>query len=752
MTHQGLGHRLRSRGVHPLPFISHLRARGWLCAILVVGVLLVPSAYAGELEKQVDSLRQVPADAAFYGASLHLGDQWQAVMGSKAWAKLRALPIVKEGLKKVQEQLKSNPQCAQVLRLYEQPENQDLLRLLGDLLAQEVYFYGGEHATAFMDLMVQVGNGVRYGPLLMQLQLGEQGADDSSPKNPGQAQAVAALRILARNLDLLHMPDLVLGFKAGQVEKARAQLKRLTDLIERRSTQDPFLKEHVHIAREGQKATITLTLTGALVPWDQIPFKDFESKPGEFDALVKKLRELRLVVTLTTREQYVLLAVGESSAPLDRLGSGKHLAEAPEVQHLDRHAGHKVLGVSYLSQKFLSHLATTGEDLNSLAQVLSSLGKKANLTEAQQNKLRADLAQLTKELKQALPKVGAQSAVSLSTGKGIEGYQYSWTGAGKEAAAEPLKLLEHVGGTPLFAVVGHIGHLAEGYEFLARWLKIAHGHFEDIVLPKMNDDQKEKYEQVAKILFPVLRRFDQTTQSLLLPCLKGGEWALVLDAKLKSKQWHRLMPARDNELPMLEPALVLQVRDTEPLRKAFGEYRKTINDLIEKIREAHPEVPEFEIPEPNTKSPKIGTLYYYPIPEALGLDAQIMPNAGLSKTLAVATLSQKHTERLLGATPLNVEGNVKLDSTTPLLLAAYFDWAGLVTALAPWGEFAAEEIMERHGVAEGRASDPHSRAGILKQLRDGLQILSVIRHYASATYLEEGVVVTHSETVLQDVP
>jgi hypothetical protein len=611
------------------------------------------------------------------------------------------------------------------------------------MASHEVFIYGGQNFVPFVELAMRVGNGVRYGPLT---QLGE------GSKNANQAQIVAVLRVLAKHVDLIRIPDLLIGFRLSEPTRAVAQFKRLTDLIESQAGSEPMLKKHVKINKDEKKTTITLTLPGELIPWDKIPLQDYESSPGEFDAVVKKIREMKLIVTLTNREDYVLASIGESNGALARLGTDKPLADAPEIKQLAEHADRKTLGLSYASREFISRVAATGEDFSFLGEALKAMAKRGELTEEQQKKLRSDLDGLQQELKQVLPRPGAQASITLAGDKGLESYSYKWTDGAKAAASRPLTLLDHVGGSPLVAVVGNIGRLGEKYKFLAKWSKVAYADFEDIVLPKWDDEKKEKFEEWRKTLLPTLKRFDQTTQTVLLPALEGGQWAFVLDAKIKSKQWHAFLPAREKALPLLELALVLGLQDTEPLQRAFTDYRKTLNELIAKVHDVYSNLPEFEIPEPNNKSSKLGTIYYYPIPEQLGLDPQLMPNAGLSKTVAAATLSQNHTDRLLASTPLAAGGSKIIDSGKPLLSAAYCDWAGLMTALAPWGEFLTETILDRQGIEGDDPADPHSRSGILKQVRDGLDILKALKHFASATYLQEDKVVTHTELAVEDIP
>ena len=81
------------------------------------------------------------------------------------------LPAVQDLLQKGREALgKPDSPFAQVLELYKQPENQQLVELLLDLGGHEVFCYGGDNLAGFLKLAALLNSSSRYGPFLMQLQ------------------------------------------------------------------------------------------------------------------------------------------------------------------------------------------------------------------------------------------------------------------------------------------------------------------------------------------------------------------------------------------------------------------------------------------------------------------------------------------------------------------------------------------------------------------------------------------------------
>ena len=157
----------------------------------------------------------------------------------------------------------------------------------------------------------------------------------------------------------------------------------------------------------------------------------------------------------------------------------------------------------------------------------------------------------------------------------------------------------------------------QNYDMAAKWLGIGYGYFKKYAVPKMPEEERAKFQQFATLARPLVTRLHHTTRDSLLPALADGQFALVVDTKLKSKQFFNAMPPAEKPLAILEPALVLGVSDAELLRKACVEYRAIFNGFIDAARSIEgSHVPEnIRIPEPTVLSRDAGTLYTYPLPK-----------------------------------------------------------------------------------------------------------------------------------------
>jgi hypothetical protein len=725
------------------------RAPGWLllalAGALLLGGLPAQPARAAGYDKAVNSLALVPADAAFYNAMLRNREQVQIIAHSKAWARLRELPAFQLAWKQVQDQYNQDEGKLAVLRkLYEQPENRDLVAMLRDAVANEVFFYGASSCSDFTELALQSYGAIRYGPLLAPLE-GKTG-------NPGKLQARAVLRILAAEPDRIKVPDLVIGFKVSDTRRAEAQIKRLEGLLKGLAEEQvPQLKGRVKRARVGESSFLTLNLDGSLVPWDEVPIKEVEDKEGEFDPLIKKLKESTLVISLGVRGNYLLLSVGPSTEALAGLGKGPLLAERPELRPLDKFATRRLTGISYVSKAFMAKVSTTREDLEGLVSLARAGLEKADLPEEKRKQIEKDVAAFAKDLERTLPEPGAQVGFNFLTERGYEGYTYDYARHPRLDGSKPLTILSHLGGTPVLAGATRVKRTGRVYQTIAKWVKVAHGHADDILKEKLPEEQRKKYEEISKAFLPFVRQADQVTAKLLVPSLADGQMALVLDARWASKQWHKNLPETDRALPLPEIALVLGMSNAGQFRKALEEYRAIANDAIAKARELAPEgqVPPFEIPAAQNHKVKGGTLFYYSLPGEAGLDAQVVPTLGLGSHVAVLAPSNGMAERLLAAKPLQVEGGPLADAQRHLTGAAYFNWPGLVDAATPWVEFALDRSPLPRG--DGEEGAPPGLGDVRKQVRTVLEVLKCHRGASSATYFEGEVLVTHLESVFRDL-
>jgi hypothetical protein len=703
-----------------------------LLVCLAASAMLLRPAAAAEPTRAVPSLRLVPADAETYFAMLRNAEQIKAIGASKAWVKFTEMESVQFLWKQVQKGLKDkdNPLVA----FFSAAENRPLLDLLADMGSQEIFGYTPAGSGAFIGLLQEL-QGARYYYLLAQLVSGQ--------RKPEKITRVL-LETLNENKDKLKVPGFVIGFRLEDTRRAAGQLERLEKLLNALAEQAPVLKGRFKRSRIGTGSFLTLALDGGMIPWEDVGLKQIEEKPGEFDALVKKLKQLKLTVALGLRGDYLLLSLAESTAPLAALGGSKCLADIDELKPLAKHAGERLTSISYSSKKFNARLQERADIDATLANVQGLLGG-LDLTQEQKAKIKKDLTELAKDIKARLPEPGAALGFSFLSKRGIESYAYDWARSPVAPAPARLTLLEHLGGNPLIASVGRSSSVID-YKLLAKWVRKGDSYIDELLLPSLDGGNKQVVERVLKALRPAASRFDEVTTKMLLPSFAaGGESAFVLDGKMTSKKWIPLMPNSARPLALPEPAFVCALRNAALLEKGLGEYRQLFNKLIQDLGTAFDQKIDFEIPAAKTRKLQTGTLYYYQLPTELGFDERLSPNAGIGDKVAAFSLSVAMTERLLARTPFKA-GGLLARADRPMMSATYVNWEGLMKAIGPWIEYGLEAAMNVGGNLQ-----PAQQESILKQVRTAVEILSVVRRSTSYTTREGTATVTHSETVIRDL-
>jgi hypothetical protein len=725
---------------------------GIVCGALAVAIAALsfaPTASrADETRKYGNALDWAPADSAFYSSSLRNKEQLDNIAHSKAWAKFTDLSSIRQVWQSMQMilSLPGSPLSA-IQQALQQPENQQLVEMVGDLASSEIVFYGDVHAVELMQLGSRAMNTARFSSAF-----NANGPGGPDPEAQRQTVARDLLRMLQSNVDKLETPTLVIGFKHSNAERVTAQLARLEKLITEGIESAPPLKGRFERRKVGSGEYLVLNLDGKMVPWDEIPLKEVEKNPGEFDKLIEKLKRLTLCVSIGVRGDYLLVSIGPSTDHLANLGNGKLLVSRPEFQPLAKFAGERLTAIHFASKQ--ARIATDSSEtgLSGLLDALRGVLPTSPLPKETQQRIDGDLERLTQSMQSATEHLGPTFGVSFLTPRGYESYSYDWSEHDGAKGSKRLDLVEHVGGTPLVAVVSRSKVSPDDYRQLIAIVKMGHGYFEELALPQMRPNEQAQYREIMEFAGPLLKRLDAATEKMLLPGLADGQTAFVLDAKLTSRQWFKAMPRSAAPLPMLEPALVFGVSDPDLVKKAFGEYRAVADAIVAKIKQTEPQSlpPDFKLPDPQMRENKNGAIYSYPFAKELGLDPQLALNAGLGKHVAVLSFAPKHTGELLATTPFEAEGPAG-DTKRPLVAIGYLDSASIVEAATPWIDYAVRQYYAERTAGDNGAGAADGMRSTLSEVHSVLEVLQVLRTVSSATYVEDKATVTHSETHYQDL-
>lgn len=713
-----------------------------LAGLLVVSVGLLVSlqstllpAHAQESGKLPESaLQLLPADTAFFDISLKLKEQCDRITKSKAWAKLLDLgvsKIVKAKVDEAIEGLKANDDQFEK----KQAQVMTALKVLGKLASHEVVVAGGPNTPASLGTLMDVANSSRFAPLNELLQ----GNFKSDPKEKSLAQIKAMIETLSNDSGKLQAPEILIGFKLNGDKigtEILAKIEKNLPALEKTPLKGKAKKEAI-----AGSDFITLRLKGTDFPTDKINIPDLDDELEK--KLIAKVKNLTFVLAIGIHKDYLIVSMGPDDKYLASLGKGKSVASLKEVQVLAKHHGKNITGMSYVSEKFISSLQGSSADLSSVGKDLIGELKAANLPRELSDRISKDLQELIKESIQFTQKTGAVVGVGFATKDGAEMYSYNFNANPYQDSSKPLGILENMGGNPILAFAGRLKCDGTTGRFLAKWFKISYGYLKDFGVPNIPGDDREKVEAFLKKAEPIVESIAKTTENLLAPALKDGQIGFALDAKLSSKQWSPMMPKSKTDLPILEPAFLLGLSDSQKLVQAFGEYRVSLNKLIKAGAEFDPTgtLSTLKIDPPTIKDVNGAKYYHYPIPDLGLVDNRIQPGAVVSKDFLALVLSVEHAERLLKKSSLTAQAAKDAGQGKNASGFSIYDNQEFLKFLGAWVGFGLDQMPA--GLDEA--------LGIRSQVKTTLQILGTCKGVGAISFEEDGATVTRIISLWKDL-
>jgi hypothetical protein len=723
---------------------------------ILVGVRI---ASAADLAEQAHSLRQVPADAAFYSASLRFKEQWHTFVDSKAYGKLMEIPVIQ--LAKMgatfQWQQANQPVVAQVREYVESLAGQDALGVVKEMFSEEIFAYGGSNISETIKVLMEA-NSLARSARLEAIAAGE---------DPGKA---VADKMLARFKDQLGkgitVPTMTLGFRIKDKDRAKRELDEVHSLL--RNVLDehqPDLAAHLQREQIGGHEFLTLRLDGSMIPWEQIREKAHDIEEEQFNEIRDAISKQTIVIALGVEDEFVVLSIGSSTDQLEKIGQGPTLADQPALKPLEQHASERVVAISYISKAFMQSLGSPQKTLDDIAGGIEEGLVQAKVDEEDRKTILDDVRAL--DLKKFMPEPGEASAIAFLTARGYEAYQYTNAQRPMMDSTKPLSILSHVGGTPLLMLASRSKNGLDDYVKIVDWLKRVAGHVEQIAEKKADSDDWEKYQKIRDKGIELLERLDKANREQMFPALADGQGALVIDFTAKSQKWFEKMPAAKKPLPMLELALVAGVSDAEKLHAGLKTYIDVGQDAIKLAKEVHgEEMPEVKLPKAVISDlDGGGKLYTYPLPKKWGIDPQVAVNAGLTSTFGAVSLMPLTTERLLKEKPLEIDTSLKLDR--PAAMVTHIEFAKMIDAARPWINYgldiATGKIKPHKGKDDEESDDSDAKPPeaqtpmmlqmgmIVPQVQQFLDVASTMKSATSVSYEENGMWVTHSETHIEDL-
>jgi len=779
---------------------THTVYRG-LVALALVATLASTVRSADTIESS--GIAMIPHDAAFVSATLRLREQWQRFVKSNAYAALRKLPAVSRAIDSLEEQkLQPGSPLSMAATFMELPENVQALELLDDMISTDTFLYGEPSCVAFMQLMKKVQQAQNAAGLLQLASGGatvggfdvdildgielEQMDDDDDDKGAGlgrrmpirpvrlqvaeaegriSADDIATrlvVKTLNENLDLIVVPDLVWGFKTTKVDAGRSQLKRIEVLVKLITQANPGLADSLQRRKVagGEVVTFTTKLDPGLLREMGAGLEDYAE---DLEKVFDKLGSLDVVIALGIIDDRVILSIGDSIDHLEKLrtkgGDRRPLVSTKPFEPLLAHKEKPLTAVSYLSEEMARAIAPSAADIEELAELSDAIADLADLPDGAAADARASLAKVVESYRKRLPVPGPWTAFSFLSEQGYEGYVWDWARNYPFDGSKRLDLLEHAGGAPLGALTFRVKNDPSQFDDFVSWAGMARSFFMKYLLPKADEDDREKIEEIDEHLIPVLRKGVDIVRAKILPALADGQIGFVLDGKSTTKRPHRKLPSSAEPLPLVEPAIVLGLDDPKLFREGMSDLFQLADDLVDAVREMNPDAlpAEYRVPEPAKVKVDGGTLWSFALP-ASGLDEKVAPSLGVGDDAAVLALVPKQAGRLLAQTRLETASQLS-KFEEPLVAAAALDWAGLIDVIQPWFVYGTRFscVQQQQGGVDvdselGPDDENIFAKDALAQAKVVFDAIKCLRVAAAETAMQSDAMVTHWRNVIRDMP
>src|SRR5262249_19185014 len=147
--------------------------------------------------------------------------------------------------------------------------------------------------------------------------------------------------------------------------------------------------------------------------------------------------------------------------------------------------------------------------------------KKADLKEERKKAIAEDIDELVKDMAIFKVKLGAAVSYSHMTKYGYETMAYDYSDRSYLKSVD-CKLHEHFGDSPIFAAGFNYPFEGKFLKFLVKWGKKYYTHASGFFLDMAPAEAKDMVDKVTKAVFPVLKKFEDTTFKKFVPSMKNG--------------------------------------------------------------------------------------------------------------------------------------------------------------------------------------------------------------------------------------
>lgn len=726
--------------------------------VVVCGLSGTRDCSAEDLRTET-ALRWVPSSAAFFSTSLRIKEQWDIFRGSKAYAKLKSLPLTQMALAQVKNAMENGDEdFKKVHDFWLSSQNQGLRDLLKDCVSHEIFLYGDDSFAKGFAMLNRLGQQVNS------MQWKMIGKSESEKE---EAMGREVLRLLEENLGQVDSPRMVFGFKTSKTDLAIKELNRLEELarVMLQQVEGGVYAKRLTRVKDGSNDTLSLQLDGEMIPWDKVRKEAEES--GESPELVNKFEKLmkarEVSVGLGVHDGYVVLTMSPDGDANKLYAKSDLLVDTPKFKRVRENADKRLVSIGYASEDFMQGVAGDNKFLDDAIMALEVKLPELDMDDDVKKRLLSDAKELATDVAKAIPKPGAMVAFSFLTDDGYEGYAEDGRQNLFLDGSKPLTILQHAGSDPIIVAASRQRLKNPSSGLMGKWMHRAAYYLDGVLVEKqLTAEQKKLYVAFRDGMGPVCRKLGEATSKHMEKAFEDGQVAFIMDAKVAKEQWHSMMPpaSPDNPVALPEMGWVFAISNRMEFEAGLTAYAQTAEEMLAKFKElvatnadklrqelpgqaqAIPDiVPNVNLPHPQSKEIDDGKILFSSLFQATGMDAAFAPCMGWNSEALVFALGPDTAERLLKSS--SIAGPLDGDKGEPLAAASSVDMKRLFGMLRPWVAygmtFAAQQ--DQSGMVEN----------IKPQIDSILEVLQCCTNYHSTTIEADTGLVTHFGTHFKDL-
>ncbi|MFO7822184.1 MAG: hypothetical protein R6V56_09060 [Lentisphaeria bacterium] len=593
-----------------------------------------------EMREELGAALLVEDDVSFFVAGNKPMPRLKGLWQSNAVQNLLQLPTLQQGLMFA----KASPQYAEFMNeVLQHPMYKTGKPVADDALGKQVFICADSSLPAFVKSINTLKNTQNVVSFL-------EGMD--SAELPAGYQEKLLMEAFKAEKANLSIPGILIGMQLSSTANAEKLIRKTLEYLP-----DEMLEYTGTETVQGAEFQ-TLLLKGGDIPKAFMQeLRGEVEDPATGEVLEDWLAKQQAMVAVGILNSHLLISIGSDLAFVESFGPGREetsLAASGSFRPFRKRFKQGLRDIAYVSAPMMTAVSWKRdvEDYPDLIEKVLTVIPDDQMDADLKTRIRADVTAFCDEV--ISYDESAPSAPVLQFSFDNQGVEKFAIYRGLGVAPEKLSILKYRGRNPLMYCASNSPEYADLYDMTVKWLKVAYGYTEEIMVLEMSENDLEEYKSWEAVMMPFLQKVDTINRANMIPAIDGVQSMLVADAEgaLKNSE----IQANDsNAVSLIRTGMVIELNDAESFRNAMRGYYAATEKLVSQIKENDligEEFTAFSLPEIQ----QTGELYHYDLPWQLGDD--LFPCARFDGNTLLLCSSKKMSKELLEKVAMPADGVV----------------------------------------------------------------------------------------------